>query len=67
MCELPAESLSDTEGEEALNVFNVFCSLSRVSSWSDKLKALLTEEELGRVGLCSHFALDCLCESWNMF
>ena len=67
MCELPAESLSDTEGEEAPNIFNVFCALSRVSSWSDKLKALLTEEELGQVRHCCHIALDCLCENWNMF
>ena len=30
------------------------------------MKASLTEEELGRVGLCSHFGLDCLCDNWNM-
>ena len=30
------------------------------------LEVCLTEEELGRVGLCCHFALDYLCDDWNM-
>ena len=31
------------------------------------LEACLTEEELGRVGLSCHLALDSLCGHWNMF
>ena len=67
MCELPAESLSDTEEEEAPNIFYALLCVITSFELGDELEALLTEEELGRVGLCSHFALDCLCENWNMF
>ena len=65
--ELPAESVSDSEDEEAPNIFNALPCVFTNFHLGGRPEAMLTEEELGRVGLCCHFALDCLCETWNMF
>ena len=59
-----------------INVLAQLCVLSFVDSvflaivtnfqTGAMLEVCLTEEELGRVGLCCHFALDCFCDNWNM-
>ena len=51
MCELPAESLSDTEEVEAPNILNALSCVVTNFQLGTKLEALLTEEELGRVEL----------------
>ena len=67
MCELLAESLSDTDEEVShQNLSNAF--LHTVTSYhiGDTLESCLTEEELGRLGLSCHIAVDCLCDNWYM-
>ena len=63
MCEFPAATSSDTYEEEFhQNIFNVDIVTSyRVSERLDKY---MTAEEIGRVGLSCHFALDRFCENF---
>ena len=64
MCEFPAATSSDTNEEEfRQNIFNV----DIVTSYrlSERLDEYLTGEDIARVGLSCHFAMDCLCE--NLF
>ena len=61
MCEFPS---SDTDEEEFhQNIFNV----DIVTSYrpSERLEEYLAGEEIGRVGLSCHFAMNSLCE--NLF
>ena len=56
MCELPAESLSDSDEEELHhNIFDAFQDIVTNFLLGDRLEASLTEEEIERVGLCCHF------------
>ena len=61
MCELHAETPSESDEEEfRRNIQDVFLVLVTSFQIGAALEACLTEEELGRVVLCCHFALDCL-------
>ena len=68
MCDLFAESLSDTD-EDTLhqNLSNAVLHIVTSYHIGNTLEFCLTEEELGRVGLSCHFAVDCLCDNWYMF
>ena len=53
MCELLAESLSDTDKEVShQNMFSALLHIVTNYHKGDTLESCLTEEELGRVGLC---------------
>ena len=45
------------------NIVDVFLDIFASFQLGDRLEAYLTEEELERVGLWCHFALDCLLPS----
>ena len=67
MCELFAESLSATEEDIShQNLSNAFRRIAMSYHIGNTLELCLTEEELGRVGLSCHFAVDCLCDNWYM-
>ena len=68
MCELTSESLPDTD-EEVLrqNMFNALLHIVTSYHTGAAMELLLTDAELARIGLGCHFALDCLCDNWNMF
>ena len=67
MCELLAESLSDTdEGISQQNMFNTFLNIVTISQSGARLEAFLTESELARTGLGCYFELDCLCDHRGM-
>ena len=64
MCDFHSETPSESDEEELhRNIHNVFLVFVNSSQIGAALEACLTEEELGRVGLCCHFALGYLCES----
>ena len=68
MCELLAESLSDSEVDIShQNLSNAFLRIVTSYHIGNTLESCLTEEELERVGLSCHFAVDCLCDNWYMF
>ena len=52
MCEFLAATSSDTGEEELHENINVFLDLVTSFHLGDRLEVYLTEEELGRVGLC---------------
>ena len=61
MCELPTESLSDTDEDiSRQNMFNAFLHIVTSYPTGTTLAWLLTDSELARIGLGCHFALDCL-------
>ena len=63
MCELLAESLSDTDEDiSQQNMFNTFLNIVTIYQSGARLEAFLTESELARIGLGCHFDLDCLCD-----
>ena len=63
-----AESLSDTDEDIShQNMSNAFLHIVTSYHIGTTLELCLTEEELGRVGLSCHFAVDCLCDNWYMF
>ena len=65
MCELLEESLSDTDEEIShQNMSNAFLHIVTSYHIGTTLELCLTEEELERVGLSCHFAVDCLCDNW---
>ena len=67
MCELLTESLSDTDEDIShQNMSNAFLHIVTSYHIGTTLELCVTEEELGRVGLSCHFAVDCLCDNWNM-
>ena len=43
-------------------IHNSFSVVATNFQMGAMLEAHLTEAELGQVGLCCHFALDCLCD-----
>ena len=64
MCKFPAATSSDTDEEEFhQHIFNVFLHIVTSYRLCERLEEYLTGEEIGRVGLSCHFALDCLCDS----
>ena len=64
MCELLAESLSDTDEEVSRqNTFNALLKIVTSYHIGTTLELCLTEEELGRVGLSCHLSVDCLCDN----
>ena len=67
MCELPAEPLSDSDEDIShQNMSNAFLNIVTSYHIGNTLELCLTEEELGRVGMTCHFAVDCLCDHWYM-
>ena len=50
-----------------MNIHMAFLVVVTSFQMGAMLEVHLTDAELGRVGLCCHFALDCLCDIWNMF
>ena len=67
MCELSAESLPDSEEDIShLNLSNTFLHIVTTYHIGNTLESCLIEEELGRVSLSCHFAVDCLCDNWYM-
>ena len=70
MRELSAETLSDSDGSDDLayqNTYNAVLDAVPNYHCGELLDACLTDRELGRLALTCHFALDCLCDNWNMF
>ena len=68
MCELFAESLSDTDEEIShQNMFNAFLHIATSYPTGTTLALLFTDSELARIGLGCHFALDCLGNHWDEF
>ena len=66
MCELFAESLSDTDEEIShQNMFHAFLHIVTSYPTGTTLALLLTDSELVRIGLGCHFALDCLGNHWD--
>ena len=66
MCELFAESLSDSdEATSHLNLSNVLLLIITSYHIGNTLEACLTEEELGRLSLSCRFSVDCLCDKWH--
>ena len=58
MCELFAESLSDSdEATSHLNLSNVLLLIITSYHIGNTLEACLTEEELGRLSLSCHFSV----------
>ena len=65
MCELVADSLSDSDEDiSRQNMFNAFLHIVTSYPIGGMLELLLTDEELARNGLGCHFAVDCLCDNW---
>ena len=61
-------SLSDTDEEIVhWNMFNKFLHIVTSYPTDGPLELLLTGEELARIGLGCHFALDCLGDHWDEF
>ena len=62
-CELHEEQLSasDDDDEEGHNTWNVLWDLITSFDFGARIQSSLADEELGRVGLSCHFAMDCLC------
>ena len=56
MCELHEEHLSASDDEEDHKICDVLLDI--VTSFD---QSNLADEELGRVGLSCHYAMDCLC------
>ena len=66
MCELPSESLSDSdEATSHLNLSNALLLIITSYHVGNTLEACLTEVELGRLSLSCHFSVDCLCDNWR--
>ena len=67
MCELFAESLSDTDEDIShQNLSNALLRIVTSFYIGNTLESYMTEEELGRLSLSCHFAVDCLCDNWYM-
>ena len=67
ICELFAESLSDTDEDIShQNLSNALLRIVTSYHIGNTLELCLTEEELGRVGLSCHFAVDYLCDNWYL-
>ena len=63
MCELPAESSSDTDEDIShQNMFNTLLNIVTIYQTGARLEVFLTEVELARNGSSCHIALDCLCD-----
>ena len=61
MCELHEEHLSASDDdEEDHNIWDVFLNLVSFD-FRARIQSNLADEELGRVGLSCHYAMDCLC------
>ena len=61
MCELVADSSSDSDEDiSRQNMFNAFLNIVTSYPIGGMLELLLTDEELARIGLGCHFAVDCL-------
>ena len=66
MCELPSESLSDSdEATSHLNLSNALLLIITSYHIGNTLEACLTEVELGRLSLSCHFSVDFLCDNWR--
>ena len=64
MCELFAESLSDSDEDIShQHLFNALLRIVTSYHIGNPLESCLTDEELGRVSLSCHFAVDCLCDN----
>ena len=59
MCEL-CEELNENLGNVPLDIVTKIQLGARID-------VRLTQDELGRVGLSCHYALDCLCDNWKLF
>ena len=67
MCEVTSESDTDEEVSRQ-NMFNAFLHIiTSYHTGAAMEESLLTDAELARIGLGCHFALDGLCDNWNMF
>ena len=69
MCDVSAETLSDSDGSEDLayqNTYNAVLDAVSNYHYGELLEACLTDRELGRLALTCHFALDCLSDIWNV-
>ena len=65
MCELFAESLSDSDDDIShQNLSNALLRIVTSYCIGNTMESCLTEEELGRLSLSCHFAADCLCDNW---
>ena len=64
MCELSTESLPDSEEDIShQKMSNAFLHIVTSYHIGNTLESCLTEEELRRVNLSCHFAVDCLCDN----
>ena len=62
LCELQEEHLSASDAdEEDHNTWNVLLDLITNFYFRARIQSSLADEELGRVGLSCHYAMDCLC------
>ena len=67
MCELFAESLSDTDEDIShQNLSNAFLRIVTSYHIGNTLESCMTEEELGRVCLFCLFTADCLFDNWYL-
>ena len=68
MCELQLETPIESDEEFlSANIHNVFLVIVTSYQMGAALELLLTDAELARIGLGCYYALDCLCDNWNLF
>ena len=60
-CELHEEHLSASDDEEDHKICDAFLNLVTSFDFGARVQSNLADEELGRVGLSCHYAMDCLC------